>query len=90
MPDSTLAVIISSVGLGFSQIMNPVYLWRKGNYLSWRDLAWQVSRPLLTNTALALAPGRRTSRRGSRLAGNWPAIAKILRGRIAPEDITRL
>jgi len=81
---------ISARRLGFSQIMNPVYLWRKGNYLSWRNLAWQVSRPLLTNTALALAPGRTTRRRWSQLAGNCRAVAKILRGRIAPEDITRL
>jgi len=80
---------ISARRLGFSQIMNPVYLWRKGNYLSWRNVAWQVSRPLLINTALALAPGQK-ARRLSLLAGNCRAFSSILRGHIAPEDITRL
>ena len=81
---------ISARRLGFSQIMNPVYLWRKGNYLSWRNLTWQVFRPLLINAALALTPGRKAGRRRGQLAGNCRAISEILRGRVAPEDITRL
>lgn len=80
---------ISARRFGFSQIMNPVYLWRKGNYLSWWSVAWQVSRPLLVNSALALAPGRKAARLG-RLAGNCRAFSDILRGRIAPEDVIRL
>lgn len=80
---------ISPRRLGFSQIMNPVYLWRKGNYLSWRNVAWQVSRPLLLNAALALAPGQRAHRLDL-LAGNCRAVSSILRRHIAPEDVTRL
>ena len=80
---------VSPQRLGFSQIMNPVYLWRKGNCLSWRSLAWQVSRPLLVNAALALAPGQK-DRRLRLLAGNCLAVFGLLRGHIAPEDIMRL
>ena len=80
---------ISPRRLGFSQVMNPVYLWRKGNYLSWRSVAWQVSRPLLLNAALALAPGQKAHRLAL-LGGNCRALSSMLRGHIAPEDITRL
>jgi GT2 family glycosyltransferase len=80
---------ISPRRLGFSQIMNPVYLWQKGNYVSWRNLAWQVSRPLLVNAAFALAT-RQRAHRLDLLAGNCRAFSSILRGHIAPEDVTRL
>lgn len=74
---------------GFSQVMNPLYLWRKGNYLSWRNVAWQVSRPLLVNAALTLSP-RHSRHRRQQLAGNCRALAAALRGRIAPEEMLRL
>jgi hypothetical protein len=80
---------ISPRRLGFSQVMNPVYLWRKGNYLSWRNVAWQVSRPLLINAALALVPGQKAHRLGL-LGGNCRALSSVLRGHITPEDVTRL
>jgi GT2 family glycosyltransferase len=80
---------ISARRLGFSQIMNPIYLWRKGNYRSWWDVAWQVSRPFLINASLALAPGRGIDRLGL-LAGNCRGLSSVLHGRIAPEDITQL
>ena len=80
---------VSGRRFGFSQVMNPLYLWRKGNYRSHRDVARQVLRPIVVNAALALAPGQRVDRRG-RLAGNCRALASVLRGRIAPEDMLRL
>jgi len=80
---------VSGRRFGFSQVMNPLYLWRKGNYRSRRDVARQVLRPIAVNAALALAPGQRIDRRG-RLLGNCRALAAALRGRIAPEDMLSL
>ena len=74
---------------GFSQVMTRSHPWRKGHYRSRRDVARQVLQPLVTNAALALAPNQRIDRR-ARLAGNWRALATILRGRIAPEDVAGL
>jgi GT2 family glycosyltransferase len=74
---------------GFSQVMNPLYLWRKGNYLTRRNVAWQVSRPLVVNSVLALAPRRGARHRGL-LAGNVRALGLALRGRIAPENVLQL
>ena len=80
---------VSGRRFGFSQVMNPLYLWRKGSYRSRRDVARQVLTPVLANAALAFAPGQRIDRRG-RLVGNCRALATALRGRIAPEDMLRL
>jgi GT2 family glycosyltransferase len=80
---------VSGRRFGFSQVMNPLYLWRKGNYCSHYDVARQVLRPIVINAALALAPGHRIDRRG-RLAGNCRALASVMRGRVAPEDMLSL
>jgi GT2 family glycosyltransferase len=80
---------VSGRRFGFSQVMNPLYLWRKGSYRSRRSVARQVLRPIVTNAALALMPGQNVDRRG-RLAGNCRALARALRGRIAPEDMLQL
>lgn len=80
---------VSGRRFGFSQVMNPLYLWRKGSYRSRGDVARQVLQPIVANAALALAPGQSIDRRG-RLAGNCRALARVLRGRIAPEDVLQL
>lgn len=67
----------------------PVCLWRKGNYLSWRNVARQVSRSLLLNAALALAPSQKALLLGL-LSRNCRALSSILRGHIAPEDVTQV
>lgn len=80
---------VSGRRFGFSQVMNPLYLWRKGSYRSRREVARQVLQPIVLNAALAFAPGQRVDRRG-RLVGNCRALGRALRGRIAPEDVLQL
>jgi hypothetical protein len=74
--------------LGYSQIANIVYLWRKGTMRPWlgEELLF---RNLVANTVRSLWPERDIDRRG-RLAGNLLAIGDLLRGRIDPRRIETL
>jgi GT2 family glycosyltransferase len=74
---------------GFSQVMNPLYLWSKGSFASRRSVFFQVSRPLVVNSVLSLVPSQSIHRR-QQLVGNCQALGRALRGRIAPEDMLRL
>jgi hypothetical protein len=74
--------------LGYSQVMNPHYLMRKGSFPLWLA-AWETFRPVAKNLAFAIA-GQDTARRRERAKGNLLAVADILRGRITPERITEL
>ncbi len=74
--------------LGYSQVMNPVYLWRKGSFPVWLALQ-QIGRPLAKNVLLALVGPHRQWRR-QRLLGNLRAAADAARGRITPERIVSL
>jgi glycosyltransferase involved in cell wall biosynthesis len=76
---------VSGVRLGYSQIVNPLYLFRKGS-IGPRYAAWLISRNLLANIAKALWPEPWVDRRG-RLYGNALAVAHVLRGRLEPERI---
>jgi GT2 family glycosyltransferase len=68
--------------LGYSQIANPVYMWRKGS-LSAHFALVQMGRNIAANMAHWLRPEAWVDRRG-RLRGNLVAIADILRGRADP------
>ena len=74
--------------LGYSQVMNPHYLMRKGSFPVWLA-AWETFRPVAKNLALAVA-GPDTGRRRERAKGNLLAIADIVGGRVTPERITEL
>jgi GT2 family glycosyltransferase len=74
--------------LGYSQVMNPVYLLRKGSFPLWLT-AHEIFRPLAKNLLLSCAGAAKSWRR-TRLQGNLTAFGDILRGRITPERITRL
>jgi GT2 family glycosyltransferase len=74
--------------LGYSQVVNPLYLWRKGSYPFDRALR-SVGRHMLVNGVRALRPEPWVDRRG-RLAGNALAVLDLLRGRAAPERILDL
>jgi len=75
----------SGVRFGYSQIANPVYLYRKGT-MTLHHAANNIGRNIVSNHARALAPEPHIDRWG-RVRGNWLAIADILRGRITPERI---
>ncbi len=74
---------------GFSQIMNPFYLWRQTRWPPLRMVLWFWSSRIAANAVGAVRPGRRAVRL-SRLRGNWVALKLILRGRITPEYVLEL
>jgi hypothetical protein len=76
------------VRLGFSQIVNPLYLVRKGT-MRRSHAAKLIARNLLANHAKALAPESHVDRAG-RVRGNWRALAQVLRGRIEPLDMLNM
>ena len=75
----------SGLRLGYSQIANPVYLWRKGS-LSAAFALWHMAKNMARNASRALAPEPWVDRRG-RLRGNLVAIGHLLRGRLDPRHI---
>ena len=74
--------------LGYSQLMNPIYLFRKGSFPLWLA-AWEIFRPVAKNILYALAGSSRSWRR-ERLDGNLTAAADAVRGRFTPERIVHL
>lgn len=79
---------VSGVRLGYSQLVNPVYLVRKGTLpsrfalnLIWRNIA--------ANLAKSFWPEPYIDRRG-RLKGNALAALHLVRGKIEPEYILKL
>lgn len=78
----------SHVRLGYSQVMNPVYLHRKGSFPAWLA-AQQMFRPVAKNIALS-AVGPAAAWRRERLRGNTTAALDLVRGRITPERIVEL
>ena len=74
--------------LGYSQIVNCVYLAKKGTY-PWRRALLSALRNLLANLARSIAPEAYIDRRG-RLVGNLLGIADCLRGRERPERILEM
>jgi GT2 family glycosyltransferase len=78
----------SGVRLGYSQVVNQIYLVRKGTVpssfamnLLWRNLA--------ANLCKSVQPEPWIDRRG-RLKGNLLGLAHVLRGKIEPEYILKL
>jgi GT2 family glycosyltransferase len=69
--------------LGYSQIANPVYLWRKGT-MTGRAMLRQMARNMAANLARAARPEPFVDRRG-RLRGNALALVDLARGVCRPE-----
>jgi GT2 family glycosyltransferase len=74
--------------LGYSQVMNPYYLVRKGSFPVWLA-AQQIFRPAAKNVVLSAA-GPSAGWRRERLRGNGKALGDIVRGRVTPERILTL
>lgn len=74
--------------LGYSQMMNPIYLWRAGSFPLWLA-AWEIFRPTAKNVVKSIG-GRESSWRRERLKANTMALGDALRGRITPERILEL
>jgi GT2 family glycosyltransferase len=79
---------VSGERFGYSQVVNPIYLIRKGSVPATFALPLMV-RNLAANLARSLRPEPYIDRRG-RLRGNLLAIAHVLTGRIEPEHILKI
>lgn len=79
---------LSGVRHGYSQIMNPVYLLKKGTMPRWFAIDL-MARNVAANLAKSLWPEPYVDRRG-RLKGNILAAYHVLRGRIEPEFVLNL
>lgn len=69
--------------LGYSQIVNPIYMLRKGTMTA-GQVAGQLFRNISSNVAGAVRPEPFIDRRG-RLRGNLRGLADLLQGRLEPE-----
>jgi GT2 family glycosyltransferase len=78
----------SGVRVGYSQVVNPVYLVRKGTMDS-RYARKIIVRNVMANHVRALRPEAWVDRMG-RLRGNWLGLIDLLRGRVCPERILQL
>ena len=76
------------VRLGYSQVVNPIYLHRKRTIKGVRA-AVLILRNLIDNHVKALAPEPYVDRRG-RAKGNWIAIKDVLSGNVEPQRILSL
>jgi GT2 family glycosyltransferase len=76
------------VRLGYSQLMNPVHLWKEGSFPAWLA-AYQIFRPAAKNLLRSVVGSDRSWRR-ERLRGNALAVRDMLGGRITPERILDL
>lgn len=76
------------VRLGYSQVMNPMYLHHKGSFPLGLAVG-HLGRRLAKNVVLSSAGSSRHWRR-ERLRGNALAIQDLLRRRVTPERITEL
>jgi GT2 family glycosyltransferase len=75
--------------LGFSQVMNPIYLWHKGALTSNYRMARYVLKFFAANAVHACLSGLKPDRLG-RLRGNFLALRSALRGRVMPEDVLEM
>jgi hypothetical protein len=78
----------SGLLFGYSQIVNPVYLVRKGTF-SAAEACKMILKNILANHLKMFAPEPWIDRRG-RCKGNWLGIFDLLRGRDHPRNILAL
>jgi glycosyltransferase involved in cell wall biosynthesis len=79
---------VSGRRFGFAQVMNPVYLWRKGSIPA-GDAGALCARAVARNALGTLLGEKRVDRAG-RLRGNLAAVGLLLRRRIEPEHVAQL
>jgi GT2 family glycosyltransferase len=79
---------VSGVRFGYSQIVNPLYLVRKGT-ISLRFALRLAARNLAANALRSLRPEPYVDRRG-RLRGNLLALMHVISGRLEPEYVLNI
>ena len=78
----------SEVRLGYSQIINPAYIFRKGN-MSFAYAFRLAGQNFLANLIRSIHPESYVDRRG-RLRGNLIGLFHLMAGRLTPEYILKL
>jgi hypothetical protein len=78
----------SGLRFGYSQIINPAYIFLKGN-MSFMFAFQLAARNFLANAVKSLRPESYVDRRG-RLRGNLIGILHLITGRVTPEYIAEL
>jgi GT2 family glycosyltransferase len=78
----------SGIKLGYSQVVNPIYLTRRAT-MQWGHALSVIARNIIANVTKSLRPEPWVDRRG-RLRGNFLAIGDVLRGRIDPMRVLTL
>jgi GT2 family glycosyltransferase len=78
----------SEVRLGYSQIINPAYIVRKGN-MSFAYAFRLASKNFLANLVKSVRPESYIDRRG-RLRGNLIGVFHLMTGRLTPEYVLQL
>jgi len=79
---------VAGVPLGYSQIVNPLYLARKGSLTASHSMR-MIARNVAANAVKSLRPEPYVDRRG-RLRGNLIAVGDVARGRARPERVLEL
>jgi GT2 family glycosyltransferase len=79
---------VSGLRFGYSQLVNPVYLIRKGTVPTSFGLEL-MARNVVANLVRSMWPEPHVDRRG-RLKGNLLALYHLMQGRIEPEHILKL
>ena len=74
--------------LGFSQIVNPLYLARKGT-MRWSHALRIIAGNIAANHLKILTPEPHIDRAG-RARGNWIAVGHMLRGRLDPQAMLEI
>lgn len=74
--------------LGYSQVVNPIYMLRKGT-MTIGQVSDHMFRNLTSNIVLSIRPEPYVDRVG-RLRGNLRGLADVVRGRITPERAAEL
>lgn len=79
---------VSGVRLGYSQVVNPIYMFNKGT-MSFSGAGAQIFRNVYSNLTRSIRPEPYIDRRG-RLKGNVIAFFDVLRGCLKPEKAAAL
>lgn len=77
------------VKLGYSQVANPLYMWRQGS-VSFRRSMSLIARRFFANHVKPLYVKEEYVDRGGRARGNWLAVKDALTGRVDPRRILEL
>lgn len=75
----------SGIRVGYSQVANPLYMWRKGSIPLTLALT-QITKNVLSNVVRSICPEPYVDRRG-RLRGNLWGFADVITARVDPERI---